>query len=75
MNRIRPWIAIAMIRVPTTFVLRYTLRASHLELGGVDLDLGMRVAVRPRGSMTLYQNRRCSMTEYVLGMPSMTWLA
>ena len=41
-------------RVPTTFVLRYTLRASHLELGGVDLDLAVEDDVLPldRADMT-----------------------
>ena len=40
-------VAIAAIRVPTTFVLRYTLRASHLELGGVDLGLAVEDDVLP----------------------------
>ena len=42
------------VRVPTTFVLRYTLRASHLELGGVDLDLAVEDDVLPldRADMT-----------------------
>ena len=42
------------LRVPTTFVLRYTLRASRLELGGVDLDLAVEDDVLPldRADMT-----------------------
>ena len=41
-------------RVPTTFALKYTLRASHLELGGVDLDLAVEDDVLPldRADMT-----------------------
>ena len=34
-------------RVPTPFVRSYTLRASHLELGGVDLDLAVEDDVLP----------------------------
>ncbi len=34
-------------RVPTRFVLKYTLRAAHLELGGVDLDLAVEDDVLP----------------------------
>ena len=34
-------------RVPTRFVLKYTLRATHLELGGVDLDLAVEDDVLP----------------------------
>ena len=35
------------VRVPTRFVLKYTLRAAHLELGGVDLDLAVEDDVLP----------------------------
>ena len=34
-------------RVPTRFVLKYTLRAVRLELGGVDLDLAVEDDVLP----------------------------
>ena len=36
-----------VVRVPTPFVLKYTLRAAHLELGGVDLDLAVEDDVLP----------------------------
>ena len=36
-----------VVRVPTRFVQKYTLRASHLELGGVDLDLAVEDDVLP----------------------------
>ena len=41
-------------RVLTRFVLKYTLRAAHLELGGVDLDLAVEDDVLPldRADMT-----------------------
>ena len=41
------------LRVPTTVVLRYTLRASHLKLGGVDLSLMSPAAhgMRRRGAI------------------------
>ena len=35
------------LRVLTRFVLKYTLRAAHLELGGVDLDLAVEEDVVP----------------------------
>ena len=42
------------LRVLTRFVLKYTLRAAHLELGGVDLDLAVEDDVLPldRADMT-----------------------
>ena len=41
-------------RVPTRFVLKYTRRLAHLELGGVDLDLAVEDDVLPldRADMT-----------------------
>ena len=41
-------------RVPTRFVLKYTLRLAHLELGGVDLDIAVEDDVLPldRADMT-----------------------
>ena len=44
----------AEFRVLTRFVLKYTLRAAHLELGGVDLDLAAEDDVLPldRADMT-----------------------
>ena len=41
-------------RVLTRFVLKYTLRAAHFELGGVDLDLAVEDDVLPldRADMT-----------------------
>ena len=44
---VEPGASAAEERVPTTFVLRYTLRASHRELGGVDLDLAVEDDVLP----------------------------
>ena len=43
-----------LVRVLTRFVLKYTLRAAHLELGGVDLDLAVEDDVLPldRADMT-----------------------
>ena len=43
-----------VVRVLTRFVLKYTLRAAHLELGGVDLDLAVEDDVLPldRADMT-----------------------
>ena len=38
---------VVVFRVPTPFVLWCTLRASHLELGGVDLDLAVEDDVLP----------------------------
>ena len=35
------------LRVPTRFVLKYTLTTAHLELGGVDLDLAVEDDVLP----------------------------
>ena len=32
-----------LIRIPTRFVQKYTLRLAQLELGGVDLDLAVRM--------------------------------
>ena len=53
-RRSRPVPNVVHGRVPTTFVLRYTLRASRLELGGVDLDLAVEDDVLPldRADMT-----------------------
>ena len=47
-------IPLAANRVLTRFVLKYTLRAAHLELGGVDLDLAVEDDVLPldRADMT-----------------------
>ena len=36
-------------RVPTRFMLKYTLRAAHLKIGGVDLDLAVEDDVLPLG--------------------------
>ena len=46
--------SVAALRVLTRFVLKYTLRAAHLELGGVDLDLAVEDDVLPldRADMT-----------------------
>ena len=46
--------AVTIPRVLTRFVLKYTLRAAHLELGGVDLDLAVEDDVLPldRADMT-----------------------
>ena len=52
----RPWplTSPAVARVLTRFVLKYTLRAAHFELGGVDLDLAVEDDVLPldRADMT-----------------------
>ena len=36
-------------KVPTRFMLKYTLRAAHLKIGGVDLDLAVEDDVLPLG--------------------------
>ena len=50
----RPHSRFPIHRVLTRFVLKYTLRAAHLELGGVDLDLAVEDDVLPldRADMT-----------------------
>ena len=42
-------------RVPTRFVLKYTRRLAHRELGGVDLDLAVEDDVLPRDRVDITQ--------------------